>query len=46
MQILFNDDQVNQNIGRELGGEKVTLDELLSESGSISLYIPLTEETK
>lgn len=44
MRILVNSLESANEI-RQLGGEKVSLDELLSQSDFVSLHVPLTEET-
>ena len=44
MRILVNSLETDDEI-RQLGGEKVSLDELLVESDYVSLHVPLTDET-
>ena len=44
MRLLVNSLETEEEI-RQLGGEKVSLDDLLSESDFVSMHVPLTEET-
>ncbi len=44
MRLLVNSLETEEEI-RQLGGEKVGLDDLLSESDFVSLHVPLTDET-
>ena len=44
MRVLVNSLETADEI-RQLGGEKVSLDELLSQSDFVSLHVPLTDET-
>ncbi len=44
MRILVNSLESEEDI-RQLGGEKVSLDQLLVESDFVSLHVPLTDET-
>jgi lactate dehydrogenase-like 2-hydroxyacid dehydrogenase len=44
MRILVNSLETEEEI-RQLGGQKVNLDELLVESDFVSLHVPLTDET-
>jgi len=44
MRLLVNSLETEEEI-RQLGGEKVSLDELLAESDFVSMHVPLTDET-
>ena len=44
MRLLVNSLETEEEI-RQLGGEKVNLDDLLAESDFVSMHVPLTEET-
>ena len=44
MRLLVNSLETEEEI-RQLGGEKVDLDELLAESDFVSMHVPLTDET-
>lgn len=44
MRVLVNSLETEEEV-RQLGGEKVNLETLLSESDFVSLHVPLTEET-
>ncbi len=46
MKVLAFDPFLNKKRAKEIGVEKVTLDELLKKSDIISLHTPLTDETK
>lgn len=44
MRLLVNSLETEEEI-RQLGGEKVSLDELLAQSDFVSMHVPLTDET-
>ncbi len=45
MNVLYTDDQKNEQLEQQLGAKKVPLLELLKESDFISLHVPLTKKT-
>ncbi len=46
MKVLYVDNKRNEKLERELGAEKVDLDELLKQSDFISLHVPLLSSTR
>ena len=46
MKVLYVDNKRNEKLERELGAEKVDLDDLLKQSDFISLHVPLLSSTR
>ena len=45
MNVLYTDEQKNEQLEQQLGAKKVSLSQLLKESDFISLHVPLTKKT-